>query len=72
MTTCKDNPKITQSQSHAAFTKGLASRWIYVLSTVPNIAKLLQLLEDVICLVFIPALTDVDQNLFALPCKSVT
>ena len=42
--------KIAQSQPHAAysaFTKGLSSRWIYVLHTIPDIAKLLQPLEDV-------------------------
>ena len=65
--------KIALSQPHAAysaFTKGLASRWIYVLRTVPGVARLLQ---DVIRFVFIPALTgrappnDVERNLFALP-----
>ena len=48
--------KIAQSQPHAAysvFSKGLASRWIYILRTVPGIADLLQPLEDVICFVFI-------------------
>ena len=68
--------KIAQSQPHAAysaFNKGLASRWIYVLRTVPGIADLLQPLEDVIRFVFIPALTgrappnDIKRNLFVLP-----
>ena len=68
--------KIAQSQPHAAysaFNKGLASRWIYVLRTIPGIADLLQPLEDVIRFVFIPALTgrappnDIERNLFALP-----
>ena len=52
--------KIAQSQPHAvysAFTKGLSSRWIYVSRTIPDIAKLLQPLEDAIRLVLIPALT---------------
>ena len=52
--------KIPQSQSHAAysaFTKGLSSRWIYVLHTIPDIPELLQPLEDAIRLVLIPALT---------------
>ena len=50
----------------------LASRWIYVLRTVPDVARLLQPLEDVIRFVFIPALTgqappnDVERNLFNL------
>ena len=68
--------KIALSQPHAAyaaFTKGLASRWIYVLRTVPGVARLLQPLEDVIRFIFIPAMTgqappnDVERNLFALP-----
>ena len=68
--------KIAQSQPHAAysaFTKGLSSRWIYVSRTIPDIAKLLQPLEDAIRLVLIPALTgrappnDTERNLFALP-----
>ena len=52
--------KVTQSQPHAAysaFAKGLASRWIYVSCTIPDIATLLQPLEDVICCVLVPALT---------------
>ena len=52
--------KIAQSQPYAAysaFKKGLASHWIYFLSTVPDVAELLQLLEDIIRLVLLPALT---------------
>ena len=65
--------KVAQSQPHAAysaFTKGLASRWVYVSRTVPDI---MQPLEDVICCVLIPALTgqappnDFEHDLFALP-----
>ena len=68
--------KIALSQPHAAystFNKGQASRWIYVLCTVPGVARLLQPLENVIRFVFIPALTgqappnDVEWNVFALP-----
>ena len=52
--------KVAQSQPHAAysaFTKGLASRWVYVSRTVLDIDTYLQPLEDVICCVLIPALT---------------
>ena len=65
--------KIAQSQPHAAYSEGLSSRWIYVSRTIPDNAKLLQPLEDAICLVLIPALTgrsppnDAERNLFALP-----
>ena len=68
--------KVAQSQPHAAysaFTKGLASRWVYVSRTVPDIDTYLQPLEDVIRCVLIPALTgrappnDFERDLFALP-----
>ena len=68
--------KIAQSQPHAAysaFTKGLASRWVYVSRTVPDIDTYLQPLEDVIRCVLIPALigrappNDFERDLFALP-----
>ena len=68
--------KVAQSQPHAAysaFTKGLASRWVYVSRTVPDIDTYLQPLEDVIRCVLIPALTgrappnDFEHDLFALP-----
>ena len=68
--------KVAQSQPHAAysaFAKGLASRWIYVSCTIPDIATLLQPLEDVIHCVLVPALTgqappnDFERDLFALP-----
>ena len=52
--------KVAQSQPHAAysaFIKGLASCWVCVSLTVPDIDKYMQPLEDVICCVLIPALT---------------
>ena len=42
--------------AYAAFTHGLFSCWSYLLRTIPHIADLLQLLEDVIHQLFIPAL----------------
>ena len=51
--------KVAQSQPHAAysaFTKGLASCWVYVSRTVPDIDTYMRPLEDVICCVLIPAL----------------
>ena len=51
---------LMQSQPHAAysaFTKGLSSCWIYISRIFPNIVTFMQPLEDVICYLFIPALT---------------
>ena len=68
--------KVAQSRPHAAysaFTKGLASHWVYVSHTVPDIDTFMQPLEDVIRCVLIPALTgqappnDFVRDLFALP-----
>ena len=68
--------KVAQSQPHAAysaFTKGLASHWVYVSRTVMDIDTYMQPLEDVIRCVLIPALTgqappnDFERDLFALP-----
>ena len=68
--------KVAQSQPHgaySAFAKGLASRWIYVSRTIPDIATLLQPLEDVIHCVLVSVLTgrappnDFERDLFALP-----
>ena len=70
--------KVAQSQPHAAysaFTKGLASHWVYASRTVPDIDTFMQLLEDVIRCVLIPALTgqappnDFVCDLFALPSR---
>ena len=67
---------IAMTQPHAAytaFTHGLASKWSYFLRTIPNIADLLQPLEDAIRCKFIPALTgrdgvsDAERDLLALP-----
>ena len=68
--------KVAHSPPHAAysaFTKGLASHLFYVSHTVPDIDTFMQLLEDVICCVLIPALmgrappNDFEHDLFALP-----
>ncbi len=50
--------QIAKTQPHAAysaFTHGLASKWTYFLRTIPDIAHLLQPLEDAIRHKFIPA-----------------
>ena len=53
--------------------KGLASCWVYVSRTVPDIDTYMRPLEDVICCVLIPALkgrappNDFKCELFALP-----
>ena len=50
---------IAKSQPHTAYTaltKGLCSRWYFLLRSVPNIADLLQPLEGAIRQSFIPAL----------------
>ncbi len=52
--------EIAKTQPHAAYsayTHGLASKWTYFLRTIPDIADLLQPLEDAITSKFIPALT---------------
>ena len=59
--------------AYSAFTKGLASRWVYVSCTVLDIDTYLQPLEDVIHCVLIPTLmgrappNDFECDLFALP-----
>ena len=68
--------EIAKSQPHSAYTaltKGLCSRWNFLLHTVSNIADLLQTLEDAIRPSFIPALigrqlNDEERRIFALPC----
>lgn len=70
--------KIAKTQPHvaySAFTHGLAGKWTYFLRTIPDIAHLLQPLEDTIRHKFIPALTgrngvsdiDAERDLFLLP-----
>ena len=69
--------EIAKSQPHAAYsalTKGLSSRWNFLLRTVPNTADLMQPLEDAIRHLFIPALigrqiNDEERRIFALPCR---
>ena len=54
-------------------THGLASRWVYVARTIPNIGHLLQPLEELLRTKFIPSLTgcatpsDMERELLALP-----
>ena len=58
--------------AYAAFTHGLQSRWVYLSRVAPDIADLLQPVENVLRQKFIPALTgrtqlgDVERELF--PC----
>ena len=70
--------QIAKTQPHAAysaFTHGLASKWTYFLRTIPDIAHLLQPLEDTIRHKLIPALTgrngvsDAERDLFSLPVR---
>ncbi|KAL5505646.1 hypothetical protein EMCRGX_G007111 [Ephydatia muelleri] len=67
---------IANTQPHAAFsalTHGLASRWVYVARTIPNIGHLLQPLDELLRTKFIPLLTgraapsDLERELLALP-----
>ena len=69
---------IANTQPHAAFsalTHGLASRWVYVARTIPNIGHLLQPLEELLRTKFIPSLTgraapsDLERELLALPAR---
>ena len=69
---------IAQTQPHAAYsayTHGLSSRWTFLSRTIPNIADLLQPLEDAIQHHLIPALTGrppcsrVERDLLALPVR---
>ena len=68
--------KIAESQPHvvfSAFTHELSSRWHFVLCTVPDIAEVLQPLEDVIRCTLLPVLlgisppNDTLRNVIALP-----
>ena len=61
--------------AYAAFTHGLFSHWSYLMRTIPDIADLLQPLEDVIHQSFIPALfgrppcSSIERDLYALPVR---
>ena len=69
---------IAKTQPHAAYcayTHGLSSRWSYLSRTIPDIAELLQPLEDTIHQHLIPALTGrppcsrIERDLMALPVR---
>ena len=69
---------IAKKQPHAAYcayTHGLSSRWSYLSRTIPDIAELLQPLEDTIHQHLIPALTGrppcsrIERDLLALPVR---
>ena len=69
---------IANTQPHTAFsalTHGLASRWVYVARTIPNIGHLLQPLEELLRTKYIPTLTgraapsDLERELLALPAR---
>ena len=77
-TQIKHLSQIAKTQPHAAysaFTHGLSSKWTYLLRTIPNIADLLQPLEQAIRCNFIPAITgrvevsDAERDLLALPTR---
>ena len=61
--------------AYAAFTHGMASKWVYLARTMENIGSLLQPLEDIIRTKFIPTLcgrpapNDELRDLLALPCR---
>ena len=62
-------------EAYAALTHGLTSKWTYFMRTIPNIANLLQPLEDTIRYRLIPAITgksaisDLERDLFSLPTR---
>ena len=69
---------IAKTQPHAAYcayTHGLSSRWTFLSRTIPDIAELLQPLEDAIQQHLIPALTGCppcsreERDLLALPVR---
>ena len=73
---CLATVAVTQPHAaHAAFTHGLSSKWSYLTRTVHGIGPLLQLLETVIRLKLIPALTgqpppnDAVHQLLVLPAR---
>ena len=67
--------KHTTTAAFSALTLGLASRWVYVARTIPNIGHLLQPLEELLRTKFIPSLTgravpsDLERVLLALPAR---
>ena len=69
--------KIAMSDPHSAytcFTFGLLHKWGYFQRTIKDTGSLYQPLEDAIRKKFIPSITgrhcsDVERNLFALPCR---
>ena len=67
---------ITQPHAtFAAYTHGLASKWLYLCRTTPFISPHLKVLEDILRTEFIPNLTgrpppnDVERKLLALPAR---
>ena len=66
---------LSQPQAcYAAYTFGLKHRWTYFLRTLPDIQDLLEPLEDAICHMLIPAITErkcnqLDRNILALPVR---
>ena len=76
--TVKTLSRIALTQSHSAysaFTRGLASKWNYLMHTIPGISDLPLSLDEVINTHFIPALTrrgsvnDLERQLLALPTR---
>ena len=69
---------IAESQpqlAYAAFTKGLAHRWLYYMRTLEDISEELKPLEDVITNKLLPAitgnstLTRHERQILSLPCR---
>ena len=60
------------TQPHAAFSRGVVSKWLFIVRTVPDVGHLYQPLEDCVRHHFIPSVTgpgDLERNLFALPAR---
>ena len=66
---------VTEPQAaFSAFIERLQSRWVFVVRTVPDLAKAMQPLEDAIRQKFLPALlgrtvSDLERELFSLPAR---
>ena len=66
---------VTEPQTaFSAFIERLQSRWVFMVRTIPDLAKAMQPLEDAIRQKFIPALlgrtvNDLERELFSLPAR---
>ena len=61
--------------AYSAFARGISHLWKFLCRTTPNIAHLLELLEQIICAKFIPALIGrdpprpIERHLLSLPAR---